>query len=359
MKYYNNDILTKNIITFEIPYEKDSNPGIKLNSETQKVYLGDKIPESSTIVKIEVEECDSDVYLPEPNNKYLRFVKLSYEAKNGEKKDVNFGGFCIMESMAHIAQNLICKTSHNVVPYQTAKLVANEIYDEIGKNDLFVFALCDACLMTYQPGVTFLRVLKVMKDEQFVPRNEYAVFDFVFKFTLEGIPLLSHFSWLSGFANLQLLGYFTTPLFNNEKIWIDSLLKNAHKLRVKNPYFLIELINDGPISHSKIMELVSSIGTPLMFNSKGESWFTPPAECHALEIHPDRLSAIFEIFRLFEFGRAECGLTDYCNLHGTEIVDERCDYPWERCNDAKLCAYGAQWKTWKLTEFTPIKSKED
>lgn len=354
MKYFNTDIRIKGIKEFKVPYQINSNPEVNLNSEIQKIYLGDKTIEPNDIACLDVQECDSHIFLPSPYNKYLNYVKLSYKDINGNTKEMNFGGYHIMESMAHIGQNFIHETLHNKLPYHAAQMVAKKVYEAIGENDLYIFSLCDACLLTYQPGVSFLRVLKFMKDENFIPTNEFDVFDFVLKkIKLEGIPLLSQFSWASGFATLQLGGYFTTPLFDNEKKWIHTLLTNAHKLRASDPHFLIKLVNCIRSSKDMLMEVISKIGTPLMLNAENRPFFIPPRQSVSLDLKPERFSAIFEIFRLFEFGNTKCDLNDYCIVKDPDIVNETCDVPWSRCHDKDLCPYAAQWKTWGLSEFSP------
>ena len=143
-----------------------------------------------------------------------------------------------METMTHIAQNRYHTVAHDAVPYRAGQLIAQSEYDVIGKNDLFVFALCDACLMTFQPGLTFYRALCHMKNDGFYPSNEREVYDFVIRnFKAENTPLMSHFSWMSGYATVQYIGYLTTRTFDNERHWIHHVLIKAHELRINNPYF--------------------------------------------------------------------------------------------------------------------------
>lgn len=276
---------------------------------------------------------------------------------DGDSFELNFGAYCILESMAHIGQNFFFNVPHNDVPYHCAELVAKNVYNIIGNNLLYVFALCDASLMTYQPGLIFLRALETMKQNKFIPQNEYEVYDYVFKnFKAETVNLMSHFSWLSGFSNLQILGYFTTPAFANEKQWINLLLKNAHDYRVSNPYFLIDIVKSASPKSQLFIDVFKKLGTPLMFNDDGGAWFYPPDSCKNFQIKPDRLSAILEIFELFEYGKLKCDLIEFCGLdEDADIVDERCDMPWTRCRDENLCGYGAQWRTWGLSKYSPIR----
>ncbi|MBL4576504.1 MAG: hypothetical protein JKY51_10495, partial [Opitutaceae bacterium] len=259
----------------------------------------------------------------------------------------------------HIAQNRFHTIVHNAIPYMAAQLVAENEYDLIGENDLYVFALCDACLMTLQPGLIFYRALQYMKKEKFQPANEREVYDYVMqRFKAETISLMSQFSWKSGYTTVQYLGYMTTSIFNNEKQWINHVLKKAHDLRVSNPYFLIDIIKQPQINSPQLVQVMDELGTPLMMNLIGEAWFNPPKQIAHLPIQADRFSAILEIFYLFEYGQTECELKEYCkNCPEGDVTDERCDNsPWERAKDDQLCGYGAFYKTWGLSDYIPSKT---
>ncbi len=71
-------------------------------------------------------------------------------------KEIYFGGLALIEGMSYIAQtHYYPEVIHNAIPYKLAQLVVNHKYPEFAKNPLYVFALCDACLMTCHPVLTF------------------------------------------------------------------------------------------------------------------------------------------------------------------------------------------------------------
>tara|TARA_R110002096_G_scaffold407290_10_gene605808 strand:- start:10959 stop:11906 length:948 start_codon:yes stop_codon:yes gene_type:complete len=237
MKYANHEVFRQGV-SFQVPLSLKEDATTEINKEIHKVYLGDgygSAPSAITVTK--VKEVDSAVMLPAPYSKYVPRVKVTFK-KDDTTGTFDFGAFCIMETMTHIAQNRYHTVAHDAVPYRAGQLIAQSEYDVIGKNDLFVFALCDACLMTFQPGLTFYRALCHMKNDGFYPSNEREVYDFVIRnFKAENTPLMSHFSWMSGYATVQYIGYLTTRTFDNERHWIHHVLIKAHELRINNPYF--------------------------------------------------------------------------------------------------------------------------
>lgn len=357
MKYANHEVFRQGK-AFEVPLSLTQDAITELNKEIHNVYLGDGYGVTPrTITVTEANEANSDVMLPSPYNKPVPKVVVNYESGDS-KGSFDFGAYCIMETMTHIAQNRFHAVGHPAVPYMAAQLVAEMEYSPVGQNDLFVFALCDASLMTFQPGLTFYRALQYMReDKTFQPTNEREVYDYVLQhFKAEAIPLLSHFSWISGYATVQYLGYLTTAAFDNEKHWIHHVLKKAHELRVNNPYFLIDIIKQPQIESSQLVNVMNQLGTPLMINLDGDAWFHAPREVAHLPIQPDRFAAINEIFNLFEYGQTACELKPYCrNCPQGDMTDERCDKsPWERATDNQLCGYGAFWRTWGLSDYKPV-----
>lgn len=310
---------------------------------------GDRIP---TIYRVEL--VDTTLKLGEPHKKYVKEVIVDYSFLSSNFQ-FRFGALCLLENMAHIIQGKFFPDSnHPEIPYRTAELVAKFIYPSFGNCYDKVFALCDVCLMTYHPGETFFNMLTEMRNDNW-KGNAKDVYNFVFGKikTPDGKNIYDLFIEKSNETNTSIQGYFTTSVFDEERNWIKTVLEQAKSHRLKNPSFLLDILNSSSILSKEFVELFTILGTPLMMNIVGDAWFHPPKKYTSLKIQPDRMAAIYEIFSLFENGKKKCDLKHYCMT--TVSVDNRCNNePWTRYNDSQLCPYGLFWKTWGLFVKTPV-----
>ncbi|MBK6989173.1 MAG: hypothetical protein IPH33_13690 [Bacteroidetes bacterium] len=128
---------------------------------------------------------------------------------------------------------------------------------------------------------------------------------------------------------------FISPIFVNEQKWLSVLLSSARNLRLTNPTFMLNLYRQPSAKSINLANLLESLGTPLMFNRNEQAFFIPPNSLIDILIMPDRLSALLEMFRLFDDAQKNCRLSDYCSQAIT--IDERCkSEPWLRSTDKNL-----------------------
>jgi hypothetical protein len=357
IKHVNHSLLeNKNDKSFKVPFNYSTDSITTLNKDIQNVYLGQN-PGVNRLDFIEIQFEESSVQLPDPYNKKLRKVVVYHYSSPGIVDNFDFGALCIIETMAHIAQKSISpSTDHDDVPYKSAIIVAKHIYSVIGDNMFYVFSLCDACLMLYHPADAFYTMLHLMKDRNFVPTSELDIYNFVYDNTkAETVSLQDLFSRTVGLAIGQLSDYFTTDIFENERKWVKYVLLKAQEIRLTRPDFIVQIIKKGKANTPEFAQLLDELGTPLMVNLDGKSWFNPPKELHGTEIHIDRFAAIREIFYLYELGIKKCDLQNFCKLSPEgDITDNHCDgSPWERSKQKQICAYGAFWRTWGLSDYAP------
>ncbi len=358
MKFGNHYILNSKDDTFNVPISFVADPKIELNNQLQELYMGFPSPDIYRLEISSIERFESMIYIPDPFNKYAQVIKVNY--KVGEKVyTFNLGGLHLSETMCHIAQNIFNPgIIHNDVPYRTAELVAIFIYDVIGNNSLFVFSLCEACLMHFHPGDAFYMMLQLMKEREFVPKNELDIYLFVYENIndADGSDLMFIYERQVVHAIYQLTGYFTTENYDNEKTWIFHVLEEGRKMRKETPFLLLSLLKEPTLYSISLKRIMLNVGTPLMQNLDGDCWFLKPYGLSHLNIQPDRLAALLEIHDSWILGKRECGLKRFCtkNLIGS-TTDERCDKaPWSRCNpNEQLCSYAQFLKTWKLMGKEP------
>jgi hypothetical protein len=360
MKFANNYILKLPGNEFKVPIEVSSDPTTELNYKLQEAYLGSDDISIRVLQIKDVRKESSQVYLPEPVNKHLPAIRVYFEDGAGKPRSFDFGSLHIMETMCQIGQKVFNPAvTHDDVPYRTAELVAKFIYPAIGQNLYFVFALCEVCLMVHQPADTFYEMLITMKKEGFVPKLEIEIYDFVTANIREaktGRTIRDVYDHQVDLAIEELSGYFTTEAFNNEKKWVSHILAEARRWRSANPMLILGLLKQPELISVQFLHLVHVLGTPLMQNLDGECWYSKPVELQDIDIHPDVLAAILEIYQLLMDGKKGCDLKSFCKK-GTRgiVVSEKCDEaPWGRVQDLPICPFAFLWGTWKLSGKTPI-----
>jgi len=342
-----------------VPIAKDH--VTQINRNLQQVYMGQGqlIPDAMNPSDVKIESVnlvETSLYLPSPLAKFLDELEVNF-LFSGNSYKYKFGAIGIMETMANFIQKKhFPATSAPAIPYNSAELVAQYLYPEIGNNAEFVFALCDVCLLDYHPGRAFFRTLDLMNKKCFKPTTAEEIYEFA-KTEIKGEKgesLNELFEKVSIEAESLYSEIFISPIFVNEQKWLSVLLSSARNLRLTNPTFMLNLYRQPSAKSINLANLLESLGTPLMFNRNEQAFFIPPNSLIDILIMPDRLSALLEMFRLFDDAQKNCRLSDYCSQAIT--IDERCkSEPWLRSTDKNLCAYAQFWRTWNLTGKSPEK----
>lgn len=352
LKYYNALILETPEKEIIVPISLDNDDFVSINQKLQILNLGtNNYIQGHPEKVIKIVERDSDVWLPEPFNRFAKSVEIEADI-DGEVSIHQFGAICIIESMTHIIQSAhFPKVIHNSFPYKTAELVVKFIYPELGEKQEIILAVCDISLMSNNPGAFFINLLIDLRTRswQGEAKELYSLFH---EYYSEGNNIAESFNKAIRNTGVDITSYFTSnSIFKEEINWIESLLSIAQSLRQDNPSFFLDLYNKGL---EYFVFLFTKLGTPLVINISGEAWFRPPENCQRNVIQPDRLACIFNIFELFENGKIPCDLKSFCM--DTLQVDDRCSQaPWSRSHDNSLCGFCQLWWSWGLLEKKPIK----
>ncbi|WP_340201669.1 hypothetical protein [Ascidiimonas sp. W6] len=355
IKYSNHYIInSEEPYTVPIPFE--SGPHMKLAIEMQKVYIGKSYGINFSRVCY-VRKVDTDIYIPSPYEHYLDRIVVGIEFDDSYTKEIEFGGIGLIESMAHIAQvRFNPDTVHADMPYKIAEHVARFIYPEFAENQLFIFSLCDACLMSFHPAQLFFDVLTEFKRDGYLPTTEKDIYDHVYSIeTNKDKNLIEHYKQLCNEAKTELTHYFTTDEFDNEKIWISTILDRASDWRIKHPTFMVDLLKQEQLRSDLFIQIILDLGSPLIENLDNDVHLFTPRGFENVPLRIDTFSAINEIFKHMVEGETKCSLQNYCNKSVVgDITDQRCSSsPWTRSKDKELCAYGILWKMWGLSEKFP------
>ena len=99
---------------------------------------------------------------------------------------------------------------------------------------------------------------------------------------------------------------------------------------------------------------VHDVGTPLMVNSLGHYFKILSNDC-PLDMDVEYFRALREIENLFEIGKVECSMYDWCTNSQKSSPNALCNVaPWEKCREKELCPYALFWRHWKLSGYKPM-----
>jgi hypothetical protein len=257
----------------------------------------------------------------------------------------------------------------NKLPYESAKIISDFIYPSFSANPLNLIALCDASLMLFNSGVFFYDLLYEMKRIGFSPSNPSDVYDFAYSntppFKFNGLTNIRDvIKKQAEDAISQLSGYFTTELFKDNNVWINHVINTGLQLRLQQPYFIITLIEDlSSKSNKAFSQLLFLVGSPLVVNDKQEMSMTLPTKIFNIELYPEYLFVINQIYSLYRDGinndTLPCKMIQWCRNSATRLnLPDHVNYlcqtePWRRAldPDPNPCPFGRVWKTWELKDY--------
>ena len=83
-----------------------------------------------------------------------------------------FGGYCIAESMAYLSEKRLYEVQvrEKEFPYNVCQLICEKEYPEIA-DDMIVLGLCEFALLEQNSGVFFVKLIRKMKKDNFVPED--------------------------------------------------------------------------------------------------------------------------------------------------------------------------------------------
>lgn len=351
---------------FTVPFPVDNQFNVLSNMDLMKLYLGDV--EAHDHVKyqgydielVPVSDKDGKIF---SGKKYkVHFL----DCKKYSYRSFYFGGRCIKEYMTHTLQKMYYPAvEHPDIPYAIAGLIAEVEYPPIGKEPLFVYALCDASLMSLHPSQFFFETLERMKASCFTPGDlkdiyAFAYSDIRFQGPMGNFDVQGLHDHTAGLAIYQYGDALKSPVFSPNRNWLHYLVSCAKDIRQKIPDFMTWLVaGDNELSDD--FKMVNQLlGSPFFTNDTENGWFIPPAALtNETNIQPYQLLVFKQLLLVFD-GHTKCGLYQFCKKRtDKEITNNKClSAPWERVNDKdELCPFAQFWKTWGLTGKIPVKVK--
>ncbi len=348
---------------------KESLPFIALPI-TERLGTSEYNDKLMTIVNGDSFEVWSHMLL-KPINDYVSVSGIDsvvLEYYNTEKKaneTYRFGALAIRETMAYYAERRLHKSKTVAAfPYSTGFYVAHEIYSAVATDEMCLLAICDASLMSCNPGVTFVEVLKDMKLTNYNPLCYKQTYDYAEQFILRksGKSSLQLYATNAAIALQTFRQYFGGDrVFDREYKFICNSIRTALVSKRQNPYYILDLL-ETPLSYHSMDCLISRTKLPIMYDIYDQGYVD---NRYSQSDEPDYsiFRTMYELNMFFlhkgktgspvEYG---CWLYFFCTEHKDKYpVKDRCwTDPWELANEDYLCPFAKLWHRWGLTGMKVI-----
>jgi len=229
-------------------------------------------------------------------------VHLALENREGRQREYIFGSDAIQESMAQLLEQRI--DGHHATgqfPYIAAKRLAEYLCPAVAGKSEFLFAACDAALMSPYPGWHFYQLLMEMERTRAMPERAEEIYRFAFALFERDhwMVLESYEKAVESLSHVVAELFGDRPEFHPTKTWFIHVLRSAFQLRRDNPYLMLDLYRDK-IFGPALNWVVEEVGFPEVMNGCNERWFSAPLALKGLEagIEPIHLWAIWQIHDL-------------------------------------------------------------
>lgn len=363
---------------FKVPQQLEYRPGDYgfSNFELRPVYMGSPINPKHK--KIEILDYQK---IPYSNKEgfLTDIIEVTYKDLPIGKTDIFYlGGNHVCEGMAYLCESYVYKPlfekdgydypGADDYPYNVCKLLAKKIYPEFSESDILLVTACDISLMTYHPGLSFVRLLEHLRDIDFLSGNFSKILEIIEKLYTDGPAFLkgSHvdFATIQNVVKDSVKKNFKCAEFEGNNKWIDTLFERANTLRTEMPQFITDILLFGQGKDVRENQpfgcLFGLLGSPLIINEENFGAISLPIYFYNPTFMPGLFGAINQILRVFANDKGiPCELKEYCKKSAAidpDIkVDERCDTaPWSRCYDKRLCPFAVIWRHWNLGGHVPV-----
>jgi len=358
----------KKYTNFKVPISLENilNDGVEinyglLNFSLRPIYIGSSInPKSSIIKDFKFKIIDSIL----SDGNIIQKVIISFIGDNDLYRELEFGGNHITEGMAYLCEQHNFHETLSVpseYPYNVVEKIVELLYPQIVEEKILLIALCDISLMTYHPGLSFVRLVEFVREKQLI--NETTDLDNIYK---EGYAFLKgnhvDFDELVDTVKVEICKNFNAEYYEDIKTWINCIFDSVKIFRREIPSFIIDLVRFGKPKDNHFFKLIHTVlGSPLVLNELGDGTislpinFTPKGE----NFNPGIFLAISQILKIFYRDKpAKCELIDYCKASRQNdpkiVIDDNCfNSPWLKSKKTFLCPVGQIWHHWALKEFCP------
>ena len=366
IQYCAHKIYNDNKKSFEVPISLVEKPDVKdygvSNFNLRPIYIGSPIKEKSKSISNFSYSLEQFEYEP---SKFIEKVIIQFVDDNtGNKRNLEFGGNQVTEGMAYL-----CEQFHHseilpdadAYPYKIVEEIVSYEYPEIVENKVLLITICDAALMSYHPGLSFIRIIKHLKQSLIHQSNEDLVT--IYKsctYLIKG----SHvdFEVLADNVCNEIKKNFNTFYFDDIKTWVVTIFDRIKKFRSEVPNFINDIVVFGKPKENKFFAyFLNLVGSPLVLDGDNNGTISLPSGFNPTSEHfsPAVFMAINQVLRVFyKSTPSSCELVSFCKQSQKQdpkiIVDDNCTKaPWLKANDKDLCLFAQIWHHWALKEYAP------
>ncbi|MDR3626198.1 MAG: hypothetical protein P4L45_05170 [Ignavibacteriaceae bacterium] len=352
-------ITKQKISRFQIPIQLLDYLFVENNRSMIKIYEGTgRLWDSSRNEEAELNRItgfhiNSDQFV---NKLRIEFLEVEYINEISGKGKFNMGAACIIESMtANLQEFLFSPVNSPQFPYRTVELFLTKFFPNFPLGKEILIALCDVSLDSYNPGIQFISLLNLMKEQNFVPKDHNDIYGFCeplrFPIENEDLDRYNFFNNRSNNALSQLKDQFNSEhdvlLIN----WCENLILSGQKIKSENWVKKLLDSQNSDDKSSNFKNIIAITGLPLISNNQGNYYNSDTLG--KIGNNASIIRAINEIHEVLE-GSTICTMYNFCELSTPDLVDCRCTTaPWKKISDNILCPFGQLWHKWELDDYSP------
>lgn len=351
---------------FEVPIKLVEKPDVKdygvSNFNLRPIYIGSSIKNKSNSISNFSYILENFEYEP---NKYIEKVIIKFtDNTSGENRSLEFGGNQVTEGMAYLCEQFHHKgilPTGDAYPYKIVEEIVCFEYPEIKDDKALLITMCDAALMSYHPGLSFIRIVKHLK--QLSIHESEDDLQTIYKsctYLIKG----SHvdFDVLADTVCIEIKRNFNAFYFDDIKDWVDTIFERIKKFRLDLPNFINDIVVFGKPKENKFFgSFLSLVGSPLVLDGDNNGTISLPSGFTPSTPHfsPAVFMAINQILKVFyKTTPSRCELISFCKQSQKQdpklTVDDNCHKsPWLKATEKDLCPFGQIWHHWALKEYSP------
>lgn len=281
-------------------------------------------------IKIKIrEETLSKLYFETGEYDVVRAHYVIYKKGKNYRKEIPFGAQAIQECMARILENKIFNVQNDGklhIPYDLPTVIIKSKYPRLAACDEYIFALCDASLMYYNPGDCFIHILNVMKARRFRPISVKSIYDFIFQNVSFKEGTLFELYDKAIEKSKESLGKIVMPGFEDARDWFNRSIDYFCNKRRTNITFLTDIIDSDPKkTMNNFYGLVLNNTSPLFYNNQYD--FQILTNLFIPSTGHDSLMYWYFLERMYNFVFIEknnrcCPYKNFCNYHNSYVCND-------------------------------------
>lgn len=326
--YYIQDVASRigkeGNMEFKIPQDLEPREDYGVsNFLLKKIYMG--TPINPKHKNIRIDSYQKRLYEDKDKEISIYIIEVIYtDTTTNITSSFELGGNHICEGMAYLCESYVYKplfenngyTFHQAddYPYNVCKLLTEQIYPEFAKtDDVLLVAVCDISLMTYHPGLSFIRLIEYLRKIDFLSTSYPKITDAVEELYKKGTTFLkgghTDFTTIQNMVKEHIHKYFKCDEFIGNNRWIDTIFERANILRTNIPQFITDILIFGKGKDVRqnqfFYQVLGLLGTPLVINEENHGSISLPIHFADKTFMPGLFWAINQILKIFQI-RMQC-----------------------------------------------------